>query len=93
MANENQNSNPDVPEFLRGATEVEYDDLGRLVMAVFPHGHCVTWQYFGEECEARSAPASKSPGTACPDCRGAGTVVLLTSRSPCKRCGGTGYGQ
>jgi hypothetical protein len=26
----------------------------------------------------------------CPDCKGVGTVLLLTSRRPCKRCGGTG---
>ena len=27
----------------------------------------------------------------CPDCRGKGEVVLLVSRKPCLRCGGTGW--
>ena len=38
MASENHNSNQDLPDDLYGATEVEYDDLGRPVMATFPHG-------------------------------------------------------
>jgi DnaJ-class molecular chaperone len=27
----------------------------------------------------------------CPDCRGTGSIVLLTSRVRCERCGGNGF--
>ena len=30
--------------------------------------------------------------SACPDCNGAGSVLLLVSRRTCKTCGGTGRG-
>jgi YD repeat-containing protein len=35
-------------------------------------------------------PASASPAVPCPDCRGSGRIVLLTSSRACARCGGSG---
>lgn len=33
---------------------------------------------------------SGDPPTQCPECKGAGTILLLTSRRSCDRCGGMG---
>ena len=81
MAKEDQ----DIPECLRGASDVRYDEFGRPVLAIFSGGQCFTYQYYGNEAGPPAAAAR------CPDCRGTGTVVLLTSRSTCSRCGGAGY--
>jgi YD repeat-containing protein len=35
-------------------------------------------------------PALAGPAAPCPDCRGSGRVVLLTSSRPCAVCGGSG---
>ncbi|HZL36473.1 MAG TPA: hypothetical protein VFC78_14235 [Tepidisphaeraceae bacterium] len=43
-----------------------------------------------ESTNGESLPKQGPPSPPCPQCRGSGLVVLLTSAGPCTACGGTG---
>ncbi len=43
-----------------------------------------------EPLRASPEPAPTGPAARCPDCRGSGRIVLLTSSRACGRCGGAG---
>jgi hypothetical protein len=54
------------------------------------------WSIAWGDSELEGLPSKPTPNALihtpaqCPDCGGAGTILLLTSRRPCQRCGGTG---
>jgi len=80
----------------RGADDRSGEDLFETTLYKYevherrtPEGGCYleTVAYF------RNAPAGDSqvrPSRRCPDCNGTGSLLLLITTRPCKKCGGSG---